>query len=66
MQQSQLPGGSAREGPLRAGRRANPGEAWGDMPAAKRQRILQALRDSFPSRYRRLVEQYYEELAKKP
>ena len=28
--------------------------------------VLQALRDSFPSRYRQLVEQYYEELAKKP
>ncbi len=36
------------------------------MPPAERERILQALRDSFPSRYRKLVEQYYEELAKKP
>ena len=66
MQQSQLPGGAAQDGALRAARRASPGEVWGAMPPAERQRILQALRDSFPSRYRELVEQYYEELAKKP
>ena len=66
MQQSQLPGGAAKEGALRARRRANPAEVWGTMPPAERQRILQALRDNFPSRYRQLVEQYYEELAKKP
>ena len=66
LQESRLPGGSAKEGPLRERRRANPAEAWGSMPPAERERILQALRDSFPSRYRKLVEQYYEELAKKP
>jgi len=66
MNQSKLPGGAAAEGSLRDRRRANPGEAWGSMPPAERERILQALRDNFPSRYRRLVEQYYEELAKKP
>ena len=66
MPQSQLPGGTAGEQSLREGRRANPAEAWGSMPPAERERILQALRDSFPSRYRQLVEQYYEELAKKP
>ncbi len=66
LQESLLPGGSAKEGPLRTRRRANPGEVWGNMPPAERERILQALRDSFPSQYRRLVEQYYEELAKKP
>ena len=67
MQQSTLPSGSAPEGGgMRESRRANPGEAWGAMPPAERERILQALRDSFPSRYRRLVEQYYEDLAKKP
>jgi len=66
MQQSQLPGGSASEQMLREGRRANPGEMWGAMPPAERERVLQALRESFPSRYRQLVEQYYEELAKKP
>ena len=63
---SVLPPGSAREGTLREARRASPGEVWGNMPPADRERILQALRESFPDRYRRLVEQYYEELAKKP
>lgn len=67
MQQSGLPGGPPQsEGGLRTARRANPGESWGAMPPAERERILQAIRESFPSRYRQLVEQYYEELAKKP
>ncbi len=66
MQQSMLPGGSPQEESLRASRRANPGDMWGAMPPGERERILQALRESFPSRYRQLVEQYYEELAKKP
>jgi hypothetical protein len=66
MPRSVLPPGSAEEGTLREARRANPGEVWGNMPPADRERILQALRESFPDRYRRLVEQYYEELAKKP
>jgi len=66
MQQSQLPGGAPEAGQLRAARRANPGEAWGAMPPAERERVLQALRGTFPTRYRQLVEQYYEELSKKP
>ncbi len=66
MQDSVLPGGGFSEGELRAARRANPGEMWGAMPPTERERILQALRESFPNRYRQLVEQYYEELAKKP
>lgn len=66
MEQSGLPGGNPNEGNLRELRRANPGDMWGEMPPGERQRILQALRESFPSRYRKLVEQYYEELAKKP
>ena len=66
MQESRLPGGSPQQGPLGPARRANPAEVWGTMPPSERDRILQALRESFPSRYRQLVEQYYEELAKKP
>ena len=67
MQESTLPGGAGGdEEPDRASRRANPGEMWGAMPPAERERVMQALRESFPQRYRRLVEQYYEELAKKP
>ena len=66
LEDSILPGGRGRTGKLGARRRANPGDMWGAMPPAKREQILQALRDNFPRRYRKLVEQYYEELAKKP
>lgn len=65
-QESMLPGGTQSIGPLREVRKANPAEVWGAMPPTERERVLQALRDSFPSRYHQLVEQYYEELAKKP
>lgn len=67
MQQSTLPGGAGTTGDGTGNnKRANPAEAWGSMPPAEREKILQALRDSFPSRYRRLVEQYYADLAKEP
>lgn len=66
MQESGLPGPFPAAGSLREARRANPAETWGNMPPLERERILQALRESFPNRYRQLVEQYYEELAKKP
>ncbi len=65
MPESQLPKGAVPEGDLREARRANPAESWGALPPLERERILQALRESFPSRYRQLVEQYYEQLAKK-
>jgi len=66
MNDSSLPGGGGGGVHLRSNRRARPGEEWGSMPPAEREKILQSLRDSFPSHYRKLVEQYYEELAKKP
>ncbi len=66
MQDSQLPGGGASGGgALGQAPKASPGEMWGAMPAANREAILQALRESFPGRYRHLVEQYFEQLAKK-
>jgi len=45
---------------------ARPGEAWGAMQPAERERILQTLKDRFPDRYRQLVEQYYRQLAEEP
>lgn len=45
---------------------ANPGEVWGKLPPKERERILQVLRERFPSRYRQLVEQYYRSLAEQP
>lgn len=65
MTESQLPTGGLSGGTLGPGRRADPAEAWGAMPPAQRERVLQALDATFPPRYRQLVEQYYEELAKK-
>ena len=66
MQDSELPGGGGADVHLRSARKVRPGEAWGAMQPAERDKILQALRDRFPSRYRQLVEQYYKELSKQP
>lgn len=64
MQQSVLPaGGPAEIGPLHAAPAANPGQMWGRLPPAERQKVLQALQERFPTRYRELVEQYYRQLA---
>lgn len=41
---------------------AKPGEAWGSMPTADRDRILQAIKKHYPSRYRDLVEQYFRQM----
>jgi len=60
---SAAPGGAGRVGELHAKPRARPGQAWGKLPPAERQRILQSIRERFPSRYRELVEQYYRSLA---
>jgi hypothetical protein len=66
MDKSQLPPGSPQDGTKRPGRVVDPGDAWGAMPAAEREKVLQVLRDRFPGRYRALVEQYYESLAEQP
>ncbi|MBP7933428.1 MAG: hypothetical protein KA354_02160 [Phycisphaerae bacterium] len=61
---SMLPSGEGGKGPLQRRATVRPGEQWGQMRPEERQRILQSLRESFPSRYRQLVEQYYRQLAK--
>jgi tetratricopeptide (TPR) repeat protein len=60
---SRAPQGPGRVGDLHEVPAASPGEAWGRLPPAERERILQSLRERFPSRYRQLVEQYYRSLA---
>lgn len=60
------PGGSAPPGEQHAAPAADPGQMWGKLPPAERERILQSLRDRFPSRYRQLVEQYYRSMAEEP
>jgi tetratricopeptide (TPR) repeat protein len=65
-QQSALPEpGAAQIGELHRAAAANPGELWGQLPPTQRERILDSLRDRYPSRYRQLVEQYYRSLAEK-
>jgi hypothetical protein len=61
--QSDAPAGEGALGDLHAAPKADPGETWGRMPPAERERILQSIRERFPSRYRQLVEQYYRALA---
>ena len=63
---SALPGGRGTKGPLNQAPTARPGEMWGQTRPEERERILQSLRERFPSRYRQLVEQYYRQLAKEP
>ncbi len=62
-QQSDAPEGAGEVGELRRAATADPGEMWGKLPPAERERILQNIRARFPSRYRQLVEQYYRSLA---
>ncbi len=58
--------GQGRIGDLHAAPRVEPGEMWGKLPPDERDRILQSIRERFPSRYRQLVEQYYRALAEQP
>jgi hypothetical protein len=61
---SVAPPGEGRIGDLHSSSRARPGEQWGKMRPEERERVLQALRQNYPSRYRQLVEQYYKQLSK--
>lgn len=66
MPDSRLPDGPTSRGGALRDRVARPGEAWGAMREADRERIIQHLKDRFPDRYRQLVEQYYQQLAEQP
>lgn len=63
LEESRAPEGAGQIGELHGLPRARPGEAWGKLPPAERERILQTIRERYPSRYRELVEQYYRTLA---
>lgn len=62
--ESALPGGPGQIGNLDRAPNARPGDEWGKMRPEDREKILQSLRRTFPSRYRDLVEQYYKQLAR--
>lgn len=57
------PSGSAEPGQQHKAAKADPGQMWGKLPPAERERVLQSLRARFPSRYRQIVEQYYRSTA---
>ena len=61
--ESQVEPGVGKVGELHGAPKPDAVETWGKLPPAERERILQSLRDRFPSRYRQLVEQYYRSLA---
>ncbi len=52
------PGGS---GPLHDANRR--GRSWGQLPAHKRQQILQSMTEGFPPHYQKILERYYLRLA---
>ncbi len=52
------PGGS---GPLHDAKRN--GRGWGQLPAHKREQILQSMTEGFPAHYQQLLERYYRRLA---
>ena len=61
--QSDASAGAGSIGDLHGVPDAEPGEMWGKLPPAERARVLQSIREKYPSRYRQLVEQYYRSLA---
>ncbi|MCZ6688945.1 MAG: hypothetical protein O7H41_05020 [Planctomycetota bacterium] len=65
-QNSALPQGPGRVGPLRRISRGKSGEAWGDLKGKEREEVLQAMKGKFPARYRALLEQYYKALSEQP
>lgn len=62
-EESRVAPGAGRVGDLHTSPKADPGEMWGKLPPAEREKVLQRLREKYPSRYRQLVEQYYRSLA---
>lgn len=58
---SRIIGGPGGSGPLHAPKRN--GNAWGQLPAHKREQILQSMTEGFPSHYQRILERYYLRLA---
>jgi hypothetical protein len=58
------PGGGGRDGrSLLKGVRPE-SVPWGDLPYREREKVFQGLKESFPPKYRHLLEIYYRELAK--
>ena len=58
---SRIVGGPGGSGPLHAAKRN--GAAWGELPAHKRQQILQSMTEGFPPHYQQILQRYYLRLA---
>ena len=61
LDESKIVAGPGGSGPLHAARRN--GAAWGELPAHKRQQILQSMTEGFPAHYQQILERYYRRLA---
>jgi hypothetical protein len=58
---SVIMGGPGGSGPLHDANRN--GRSWGQLPAHKREQILQSMTEGFPAHYQQLLERYYRRLA---
>jgi hypothetical protein len=61
LKDSIIVGGPGGSGPMHAARRN--GKAWGELPAHKRDQILQSMTEGFPAHYQQILEGYYRKLA---
>lgn len=64
MDQSEAPEGESKIGQLKKISRGNREEEWGKDREKEREKIMNALKEKFPERYRELIEQYYKGLNK--
>lgn len=58
MNDSKLPGGSNDVGSLKPDAKPS-AETWGKLKKLERSKVLQVLKEQFPSQYKELIEQYY-------
>jgi TolA-binding protein len=63
-EQSEAPEGESKIGQLKRINRGNRDEEWGKERDKEREKIMNALKEKFPERYRELIEQYYKGLQK--
>ncbi|MGD9723350.1 MAG: hypothetical protein AB7O59_18045 [Pirellulales bacterium] len=61
LQDSMIVSGPGGSGPMHAARKQ--GAAWGQLPAHKREQILQSMSEGFPPHYQQILERYYRRLA---
>lgn len=65
MQDSKLPGGSPEPKNLKGEPKREVSEFWGGLREMERDKVLQVLKERFPSQYKEIIEQYYRSLGEK-